>query len=109
PGRLPADLRADVTSGQPGREPAARRRGVGWVAAAVAVVLLAGVGVAVFTRAPGPLRDVGPLRARGPLPAGVPRYYVQQSPGGASGPVAEVRGPRTGAATATVRAPRPQA
>ena len=106
---LTADIRADVTSGQPGREPAARRRGVGWVAAAVAVVLLAGVGVAVFTRAPGPLRDVGPLRARGPLPAGVPRYYVQQSLGGASGPVTVVRATATGAVTATVRSPCRQA
>jgi len=106
---LTGDLHADVTSGHPVREPAVRHRGVGWVAVAVVAVLLAGVGVAALTRAPGPLRALGPLRAHGPLPAGVPRYYVQQSFGGASGPVQVVRSTATGAVTDTVRSPWRQA
>jgi len=100
---LTADLHVDATSGQQVRGPAARRRGTGWVAVAVVAVLLAGAGVAVFTRA------AGPLRAPGPLPAGVPRYYVQQSFGGGSGPAPVVRSTATGAVTDTVRSPWRQA
>ena len=100
---LTADLHVDLTGGQPVREPVARRRGVGWVAVAVVAVLLAGTGVAVFARA------LSPLRAPGPLPAGVPRYYVQQSFGGASGPLPVVRSTATGAVTDTVRSPWRQA
>jgi hypothetical protein len=100
---LTADLHVDVTSGPPVREPVARRRGMGWVAVAVVAVLLAGTGVAVFTRA------VSTLRAPGPLPAGVPRYYVQQSFGGASRPMPVVRSTATGAVTDTVRSPWRQA
>jgi hypothetical protein len=100
---LTADLHIEVTGYQPVREPVARRRGVGWVAAAVVAVLLAGTSVAVFTRAPGPLRPLGPL------PAGVPRYYVQQSFGGVSGPAPVVRSTATGAVTDTVRSPWRQA
>lgn len=106
---LTADLDADMTSGQPVREPAARRRGPGWVAVAAAVVLLAGVSVAALTRAAGPPPAPGPLRAVGPLPAGVPRYYIQQSFGGTSGPVTVVRATATGVVTATVRSPWRQA
>ena len=100
---LTADLHVDATSCQPVREPAARHRGVGWVAAAVVAVLLAGIGVAVFTRAPG-----APWVPR-PLPAGVPRYYVQQTFGGASGPAPVMRSTATGAVTDTVRSPWRQA
>jgi len=106
---LTADLHVDVTGCQPVREPGARRRGVAWVAAAVVAVLLAGTSVAVFTRAPGPPRAPGTLRLRGPLPAGVPRYYVQQGFGGASGPVPVVRSTATGAVTDTIRSPWRQA
>lgn len=106
---LTADLHTEVTSGDPVCEPAARRRGVGWVAVAVVTVLLAGAGVAVLTRAPGPLRAIGSSRAPGPLPAGVPRYYVQQSFGGASGPAPVVRSTATSAVTDTVRSPWRQA
>jgi hypothetical protein len=102
---LTADLHADLTLSQPVREYAARRRGVGWVAVAMVAVLLAGAGVAMFTRAPSPLRSTGSLRAPGPLPAGVPRYYVQQSYGGGSGPAPVVRSTATGAVTDTVRSP----
>jgi Domain of unknown function (DUF1707) len=102
---LTADIPAGVTRGQPVREPAARRRGMGWVAVAVAAVLLAGLGVAVFTRAAGPPFT----RAAGPFPAGLPRYYIQQSLGGAHGPATVVRATATGAVTATVRSPWRQA
>ena len=100
---LTADIPADVTRGQPVHKPAARRRGMGWVAVAVAAVLLAGM--AVFTRPARP--PITP--AAGPLPAGVPRYYVQQSFGGAHGPVTVVRATATGAVRATVRSPWRQA
>jgi hypothetical protein len=102
-----ADIHAGLTGGQPVREPTYRRRGPGWVAVAVAAVLLAGVSVAMFVRAPGaPLaRPAPPL----PVPVGVPRYYVQQSFGGAGAPVTVVRATATGAVTATVRSPWPHA
>jgi DUF1707 SHOCT-like domain len=110
---LVADIPAGLTRGQPVREPAAQRRGTGWVAGAVAAMLLAGLVVAVFTRAPGPpfTRAPGPsfIRAPSPFPAGLPRYYIQQSFGGAHGPATVVRATATGAVTATVRSPWRQA
>ncbi len=67
------------------------------VAAALAVLLIAGLGLTVVTVRSGP----GPADADG-FAAGVPPYYVQESFGGA-GPV--VRATATGAVTATIRCP----
>jgi DUF1707 SHOCT-like domain len=89
---LTADIHPGLTGDQLGREPA-RRRAMACVAAVVAAMLLAGVGVAVFLRAPGP------------LPAGAPRYYVQQGFSEAPPPVTVVRATATGAVTASVRCP----
>jgi hypothetical protein len=66
------------------------------VGATLAVVILAGLGVAVV-QAAGP----GPANISGSA-AGVPRYYVQESFGGTQ-PV--VRATATGAVTATIRCP----
>ncbi|HYB88788.1 MAG TPA: DUF1707 domain-containing protein [Streptosporangiaceae bacterium] len=99
---LTTDLHPAPAGPQPVREPVGRRRAVGWLAAAVAAVLLAGVGVSL--RAPGP----GPAGHAVSL-AGVPRYYVQQAVGAAPpGPGLAVRATATGAVTATVRCPSGQ-
>jgi hypothetical protein len=83
----------------------ARRRVMEGVAAAIAAVLLIGLGVAVSAQAtsPGP---AGGAYSR----AGVPRHYVQQSLSEASSPLLTVvRATATGAVTATVRCPWPHA
>ena len=67
------------------------------VAAALAVLLIAGLGLTVVTVRSGP----GPADADG-FAAGVPPYYVQESFGGGA-PV--VRATATGAVTATIRCP----
>jgi hypothetical protein len=85
------------------RRRTARRRMVEGVAAAVAVLLLAGLGAAVSATVTGP----GP--ANGPQLPGVPRYYVEQGFRGTSPAVTMVRATATGAVTATVGSPWPGA
>lgn len=89
-----------VPGADPGglRRPGARRRAGQWAAAIVAVVLLGWAGVALWGPAGGP----GPA-------AGVPRYYVQQTLGQGTRPMTVVRATATGAITARVRSPWPQA
>ncbi len=83
------------------RRRVARRRMRECIAAGVAAVLLAGLGVAVSAAASG---SPGPLSG-GQLPAGVPRYYVQQRFTQAPPLVTVVRSTVTGAVTAAVRCP----
>jgi hypothetical protein len=79
----------------------ARRRMMGGVAAAMAAVLLTGLGLAVSAQVTSP----GPA-VTGYSRAGLPRYYIQQSLSDASSPLLTVvRATATGAVTATVRCP----
>jgi hypothetical protein len=80
----------------------ARRRAIASVAAAMAVVLIGGAGVALAARSVS--RQPA---ASGPLPAGVPRYYFEQGSAYAEHPVNVIRATASGAVTATVRCPGP--
>jgi hypothetical protein len=82
------------------RRQAARRRMLEYVAAAVAVALLAGAGFAVAARIAGP----GPASTPR-IPAGAPRFYVQQAFSTAPPATTVVRSRATGAVTARVRCP----
>jgi hypothetical protein len=85
------------------RRRAARRRMAERVSAAVAVLLLVGLGGAVSATVTGP----GPASS---LPGpGVPRYYVEQGFRNASPAVTMVRATATGAVTATLGCPWPGA
>jgi Domain of unknown function (DUF1707) len=106
---LTADLHPALTRVKVACKPAARRRS-GWAAAALAVVLLAFLGVAVSIRAPGPGHAVSTVSGSGAFPgSGAPRYYVQQSSSQIPRLVAAVRATATGTVTATVRCPGQQA
>jgi hypothetical protein len=85
------------------RRRAARRRMAESVAAAVAVLLLAGLGVAVSATVTRPGPAVAP-----PVP-GVPRYYMEQGFLNAPPAVTMVRATATGAVTATLHSPWPGA
>jgi hypothetical protein len=78
----------------------ARRRVLAGVVAAISVVLIGGAGVALAARTVGG-QPAGPTK----LPAGVPRYYFQQSSAYAEHPVNEIRATASGKVTATVRCP----
>jgi hypothetical protein len=83
------------------RRRTARRRVIEGIAAAIAAVLVIGLGVAVSAQvtSPGP---AGGAYSR----AGVPRYYIQQSLSESSSPLLTVvRATATGTVTATVRCP----
>jgi hypothetical protein len=83
----------------------ARRRVMEGVAAAIAAVLLTGLGVAVSAQVTSPGPAGGAYSG-----AGVPRYYIQQSLRDASPSLQTVvRATATGAVTATVRCPWPHA
>jgi hypothetical protein len=106
------DLLESATGDPPRRVTAAavrrrtvRRRLVEYGAAALAAILLAGLGVAISSQAPGP-----PPAPVSPSPAGLPRFYVVQGPSGGKFSVTTVvRATATGAVTATVRCPWPKA
>ncbi len=98
---LTADLPAVPAGSLPLPVSGARRRAGRWAAAIVAVVLLGCAGLAVWGRPGDPAGRPGPV-------AGLPRYYVQQA-FGQRPPGAVVRATATGAVTATVRSPWPQA
>jgi hypothetical protein len=85
----------------------ARRRRIGrGAAAASAACAVAALGVVVSTLAAGPPTGSSPGPGRLPPATGVPRYYVQQQYGPATGvPDAVVRDTATGAVTATVHCP----
>ena len=106
PGEAAGLLEAGLPAGPAGPDPVpgsgAGRRARRWAAAIAAVVLLGGAGLAVWTWAGGPAGVPG-------QPARVPRYYVQQVIGQRPPPVTVVRATATGAVTATVRSPWPQA
>jgi hypothetical protein len=83
----------------------ARRRVMEGVAAAIAAVLVIGLGVAVSAQVTSP-----GLVGGGYSRAGLPRQYIQQSWSGTSSPLLTVvRATATGAVTATVRCPWPHA
>jgi hypothetical protein len=81
----------------------ARRRATWSVAAAAAVVLVAGAGVAVAGQVHGRGHASGPG-----LPPGVPRYYIEQGFGGVPSHLQTlVRSTASGAVTAQVHCPGP--
>ena len=98
-GEPPHRVRAEAV-----RRRAARRRMAEYTAAALAVVLLAGLGVVAASRAAGS----PPASGNGGL-AGAPRFYVEQGYGSGPAVGTVVRATRTGAVTATVRSPWPGA
>ncbi len=81
----------------------ARRRTAQCLAAAAAVVLVGGVGVALAAQV------TGQTTATGPIQAGPPPYYVQQSIAVAAASSGVVRSSATGEVTATIRCPWPGA
>jgi hypothetical protein len=111
---LEAQLRMlmNIAAGEPPRRVTAeairrgviRRRVISGMAAAVAMVLIGGIGVAF---AAGRLGQ-GPAATKGPLPAGVPRFYVVRAFFFAGGGTT-VRATATGAVTAKVHCPWRQA
>lgn len=86
------------------RRRVAGRRAAERVAAAAAVVLIAGIGVGGPAHAAAP-RPAGTIA----LPAGVPHYYVEQGFNKSRGFKTVVRRTATGAVTATISCPRRQA